>query len=200
MLFDQIFTRRVRCIQVILGLLAIGAIFAFLQPNVRTQLSPLHITSTQYTSRDIYQELNNVEDTDRQFQQSPIGNHHSTCLVISIDVNIVFSCVYCSRYYTKEHYKVYFRNTPYAGSRGWNFPFLDIYVFFKKETLVWKMGSPDDGLDVNFFCPLAMRPLGELWLPAARYPRKIFGPEYFDECKTHDYDHKSEKKPRSRHI
>ena len=97
------------------------------------------------------------------------------------------------RYYTREYYKVYFQNTPYARSREWNFPFLDIYVFFENETLVWKMGYPDDCLDVNFYYPLAMRPLGELWLPTARYSRKLFGPEYFDECKTHDYDHRKEK-------
>ena len=72
MLFDQIFTRRVRCILAILGLLVIGAIFAFLQPNVRTQLSPLHVTSTQCISHNIYQELNSTEDESVALDDFPI--------------------------------------------------------------------------------------------------------------------------------
>ncbi len=37
-----------------------------------------------------------------------------------------------------------------------------------------------------------MRPFGELWLPAARKPKRIFQFDAYDDCKGHFWDHKTE--------
>jgi hypothetical protein len=93
-----------------------------------------------------------------------------------------------------KYYKISFKNTLPAGEKPWNFPFVDIFFYLRNEThfWVWEVTAPGDAMKVKYVFPLAMRPLGELWLPAPRKPRRMFKFDPFDECKGHRWDHRKE--------
>jgi hypothetical protein len=92
----------------------------------------------------------------------------------------------------REYYKIFFKNTPSAGSYSWNFPFVDIFLYVKNDTHLWQMADPDTITKVKYIFPLVMRPFGELWLPAARKPKRIFKFDAYDYCKGHFWNHKNE--------
>jgi hypothetical protein len=98
-----------------------------------------------------------------------------------------------AKHYDKsKYYKLSFQNTPSAGGYSWNFPFIDIYMYIKNATHMWRYGYPDAVFENKYIFPLVMRPLGELWLPTPREPRRFFDFDPFDECKSYDYDHRLE--------
>ena len=92
----------------------------------------------------------------------------------------------------KEYYKIFFKNTPSAGGYSWNFPFIDIFVYMQNKTHIWQMGDPDTAVRSKYIFPLAMRPFGQLWLPAPRKPKKLFDFDPFDDCKSYYWNHKKE--------
>jgi len=93
----------------------------------------------------------------------------------------------------RQYYKIFFKNTPSAGSYSWNFPFVDIFFYIKNQTHLWQMGDPDTIKQVKYIFPLVMRPFGQLWLPTPRKPQHIFKFDPFDKCKGHFWDHRNEK-------
>jgi len=98
--------------------------------------------------------------------------------------------------YTKEkrkYYKIFFKNTPQAGKYPWGFPFIDVFFYIQNETHLWEMGDLDTAIQIKYVFPLVMRPLGELWLPAARQPQQVIKFDPFDLCKGHYWDHRNEK-------
>ena len=92
----------------------------------------------------------------------------------------------------REYYKIYLDHTPSAGGYRWRFPFVDVFLYVKNESHVWQIGDPDTMQSIEHIYPLVMRPLGELWLPAAHSPEKIFLFDPFDRCIGHFWDHRNE--------
>ena len=97
-----------------------------------------------------------------------------------------------SRKGKRKYYKISFKNTPSAGSYDWNFPFVDVFLYEKNRTHLWQMADPDTTIRVKYIFPLVMRPFGEIWLPAARKPQKIFAFNPYDDCIGHFWSHKNE--------
>jgi LicD family protein len=91
-----------------------------------------------------------------------------------------------------RYYKISFKNTLPAGDEPWNFPFVDVFFYVKNETYLWETDGPNVIVKTKYVFPLVMRPLGELWLPAPRKPRRMFKFDPFDECKGHWWDHRKE--------
>ncbi|CAF4898131.1 unnamed protein product [Rotaria sp. Silwood1] len=60
-------------------------------------------------------------------------------------------------------------------------------IFFKNSRL-----DGDDLIKLEYIFPLIMRPFGQLWLPAPRYPEKIFNFDPYDQCIGHFWDHRKE--------
>ncbi len=92
----------------------------------------------------------------------------------------------------REYDKIYFRHTPSAGGYPWNFPYVDVFLYQKNDTHLWQSYFGERMTKLEYIFPLVMRPLGELWLPAPRYPERIFASNIYDECKDHYWDHKNE--------
>ena len=92
----------------------------------------------------------------------------------------------------REYYKIYLDHTPSAGGYRWGFPFIDVFLYVKNESHVWQIGDPDTMQSIEHIYPLVMRPLGELWLPAAHSPEKLFSFDPFDRCIGHFWDHRNE--------
>jgi len=92
----------------------------------------------------------------------------------------------------REYDKNFFRHTPSAAGNPWNFPFVDVFLYQKNDTHLWQSYFGERITKLEYIFPLVMRPLGELWLPAPRYPERIFASNIYDECKDHYWDHKNE--------
>ena len=92
----------------------------------------------------------------------------------------------------REYLKIFFQHTPSAGGYRWHFPFVDVFFYTMNETHLWQMADPDTVVERENIFPLRLRPLGELWLPAANNPAKIFAFDPFDMCKGHFWDHRNE--------
>ncbi|CAF3483895.1 unnamed protein product [Rotaria sp. Silwood1] len=91
-----------------------------------------------------------------------------------------------------KYYKIFFKNTPSAGGYSWNFPFIDLFIYDKNETYLWEITNPDNLIKLEYIFPLIMRPFGQLWLPAPRYPEKMFNFDPYDQCIGHFWDHRKE--------
>jgi hypothetical protein len=92
----------------------------------------------------------------------------------------------------REYDKIFFRHTPSAGRNPWNFPFVDVFLYTKNDTHLWKLNDPNTIRKLEYVFPLVIRPLGELWLPAPRDPQRIFGFDPYDQCREHYWDHRIE--------
>ena len=92
----------------------------------------------------------------------------------------------------REYFKIFFSHTPSAGGYRWHFPFVDIFFYTMNETHLWQVADPETSIERQHVFPLVFRPLGELWLPAANNPRKIFPFDPFDQCRGHFWDHRNE--------
>ena len=93
----------------------------------------------------------------------------------------------------QDFYKISLKNTPSAGSRPWNFPFLDIFFYRKNQTHFWSRNEPHKVYNIEHTYPLTMRPMGELWLPSPRSPEKFFPFDPYQTCKGKSYNHRKEK-------
>ncbi|CAF0780691.1 unnamed protein product [Adineta steineri] len=92
----------------------------------------------------------------------------------------------------KQYYKLSYKNTPSAGGYRWQFPFVDIFFYEQKQSYLWNLNYPDDKVRDRDVFPLVLRPLGQLWLPAPRKPKRFFGFDPFDDCKSHFWNHRIE--------
>ncbi|CAF0972608.1 unnamed protein product [Adineta steineri] len=92
----------------------------------------------------------------------------------------------------QEYYKLFYINTPTAGEFEWHFPFVDIFFYEQNQTHLGRSLNSDKIFQTRYIFPLILRPLGYLWLPAPRKPKRLFRFDPFDECKTHYWDHRNE--------
>ncbi|CAF4295170.1 unnamed protein product, partial [Adineta steineri] len=81
----------------------------------------------------------------------------------------------------KQYYKLSYKNTPSAGGYKWHFPFVDIFFYEQDQSSLWSLQTPDTKIRKRHVFPLVLRPLGQLWLPAPRNPKRLFGFDPFDE-------------------
>ncbi|CAF0989700.1 unnamed protein product [Adineta steineri] len=92
----------------------------------------------------------------------------------------------------KQYYKLSYKNTPSAGGYKWHFPFVDIFFYEQDQSSLWSLQTPDTKIRKRHVFPLVLRPLGQLWLPAPRNPKRLFGFDPFDECRIHYWNHRIE--------
>jgi hypothetical protein len=91
-----------------------------------------------------------------------------------------------------NYYKIFYKNSPYAGNYSWRFPYIDIFFYAQNETYLWNLIGKKIKIDMKYIFPLILRPLGQLWVPAPRKPQEIFQFDPFDECLSHFWDHRNE--------
>ncbi|CAF1088552.1 unnamed protein product [Adineta steineri] len=92
----------------------------------------------------------------------------------------------------KEYDKLYYNITQIAGERKWHFPFIDIFFYEQNQTHLWSLLNPEEPFRTRYIFPLILRPLGYLWVPAPRKPKRLFKFDPFGECKTHIWNHSIE--------
>ncbi|CAF3447468.1 unnamed protein product [Rotaria sp. Silwood2] len=123
----------------------------------------------------------------------PIEEHIRFINIINtINETLVKHYVLSNKKKQPKYYKVFFKSTPSAGDYSWNFPFIDVFFYEKNETHLWEISDPDNIIKLEYIFPLVMRPFGELWLPAPRYPEKLFDFNPYDDCIGHFWDHRNE--------
>ncbi|CAF1186853.1 unnamed protein product [Adineta steineri] len=91
-----------------------------------------------------------------------------------------------------EYDKLYYNITQIAGKKKWHFPFVDIFFYEQNQTHLWSLTSPEKPFEKRYIFPLILRPLGYLWVPAPRKPKRLFKFDPFGECKTHIWNHSTE--------
>ena len=92
----------------------------------------------------------------------------------------------------REYCKVFFQHSPSAGDYYWSFPFVDVFFYVTNATHLWQMNDAYSAIQLKHVFPLVMRPFGDVWLPAAHDPGKIFQFDPFVECKEYDWNHRNE--------
>ncbi|CAF1224971.1 unnamed protein product [Adineta steineri] len=92
----------------------------------------------------------------------------------------------------KEYDKLYYNITQIAGKKKWHFPFVDIFFYEQNQTHLWSLLNPEEPFQTRYIFPLILRPLGYLWVPAPRKPKRLFKFDPFGECKTHFWNHSIE--------
>ena len=107
------------------------------------------------------------------------------------ETSVKYSTVW-SRNRKGKYYKISFKNTPSTGSYDWNFPFVDVFLYVKNRTHLWQMADPYTIIRAKYIFPLVMSPFGELWLPAARKPQKIFAFNPYGDCIGSHWSHRNE--------
>ncbi|CAF1095252.1 unnamed protein product [Adineta steineri] len=92
----------------------------------------------------------------------------------------------------QDFYKLFYINTPIAGEFEWHFPFVDIFFYEQDKSSLWSLQTPDVKIRKRHIFPLILRPLGQLWLPAPKRPKRMFQFDPFDECRSHFWNHRNE--------
>ncbi|CAF1105177.1 unnamed protein product [Adineta steineri] len=91
-----------------------------------------------------------------------------------------------------EYDKLYYNITQIAGKDKWHFPFVDIFFYEQNQTHLWTLLNPDKPFQTKYIFPLILRPLGYLWVPAPRKPKRLIKFDPFVECKTNFWNHRTE--------
>ncbi|XP_048247773.1 uncharacterized protein RT0683-like [Haliotis rufescens] len=92
------------------------------------------------------------------------------------------------------NWKLYHTKSPKAGTRKWNWPFLDIFFysehpsFIQESRELWKIYNKRDVF------PLMTRPFMGMMLPVPKKTREVLELHYkIDMCVSNSYDHRLEK-------
>ncbi|CAF3810476.1 unnamed protein product [Adineta steineri] len=109
-----------------------------------------------------------------------------------IDKTLIGFASYNSRLPEWEYDKLYYNITRIAGKKKWHFPFVDIFFYEQNQTHLWALISPEKPFRTRYIFPLILRPLGYLWVPAPRKPKRLFKLDPFEQCKTSFWNHSSE--------
>ncbi|CAF1173124.1 unnamed protein product [Adineta steineri] len=91
-----------------------------------------------------------------------------------------------------EYDKLYYNITQTMGIDEWHFPFVDIFFYEQNQTHLWTLLNPKKPFQIKYIFPLILRPLGYLWLPAPREPKRLIKSNRFDKCKSHYWNHRNE--------
>lgn len=103
---------------------------------------------------------------------------------------------------TKEenYYKMFYKNDPNAGEKGWHFPFIDIYFYIRNKTHLWCLADSNLKIPIKYIFPLILRPLGQLWIPTPRKPQEFLQMNPFNQCLSRSWDQRNEIEIKQRKI
>ena len=93
-------------------------------------------------------------------------------------------------------YKIFFANSPAAGYRPWNWPFIDLAFYGENSTHVWNTNA--EGVlpltvPRHWFYPLKPRPFASMWIPTPSESSLILRRHYGHfTCKRFAWNHKDE--------
>ena len=98
----------------------------------------------------------------------------------------------------REYFKISFKVARNAGRYRWKFPFVDMFFYQSNNTHIWiKSVKSFLTAKTNIF-PLKMRPFGQLWLPAPKYPKSIIPSNVESTCIKGAYNYRTESSMRTR--
>ena len=102
------------------------------------------------------------------------------------------------KFHTLYHwFKIFRQDSVPAGSRGWNWPFVDMTFYKENETHVWYFEKNPElfALPKRDFYPLIERPLGEFKFKSPRSPGLFLKTRYKNfRCSQQDYTHRTERR------
>ena len=94
-------------------------------------------------------------------------------------------------------YKISYMVGERAGSKPWNWPFIDLAFYSENSSHVWNMNAPgvqELVIPRDWFYPLRPRPFCGSWIPAPAQPhlilRQHYGPRF--HCRRYGWNHKDE--------
>lgn len=90
-------------------------------------------------------------------------------------------------------FKFFYRDSPFAGSRSWKWPFIDVKYYLENRTHVWTLDKRSKWVPRSIFYPLHLRPFASMWLPAPRDTRSFLRNKYGRfRCRSSRWNHRIE--------